>query len=171
MTLGLDIDGCVRDWVREADGAYDGAVNVTEYDLVKRYNGDAEYVERLFHGDLAKQVYEDALAVDGALAFIHTLHVRGVPWCFVTAQPSEEHEDVTRDWIEWHVAAELGIPMPKIVFCKTWEDKLAAPVDLLLDDDPRVIEAGDKVIAFDAPYNQNLAAPYITWHGELWRYL
>ena len=172
MRLGIDIDGVVRDFATAADSKFGAPIQTGEYDLTARY-GDAEYVKRLFHGDLVVPVFTDADVIDGAYDLVWLLDrwsVRtGNSWIFVSAQPTALHEALTREWVWRNLSHKADIR-----FFASQADKWRA-ADVLLDDNPAALDAfashGHTAIGFDREYNRGWQGERITQHEEIFNHL
>lgn len=159
MTIAVDIDGVLRDFVSALIESYKKdfpgheVQPVTEWGLEKFFPIGKGIYSYAFT-ERRVEVFEKAKPYDKAKEFVAELRRRGHHVCLLTTQP-RANEHLTLNWL-----VLMGIEYDSIVFSSR---KDLFRFDVLLDDAEHnlraVRSAGARAICFDRPWNQK-------WDGE-----
>lgn len=177
LTLGVDLDGTVRDWsgmLRRVwyyeTGDYIPAERCTDYNLgtVFRHPGFNVY-------DIAFETHVDKMCgacepLPGALATLQWLREQGVRLVAVTAHARPAARYHTLQWLLKH-----GLPFDGVEFTGKGVPKSVVAADLFIDDAPDVVQelqaAGKRVLIYDQPYNRTVAGERVLGWEEIHAYV
>ena len=149
--IGLDVDGVLRNWVQtilqQVNGSYETRIfnkDIINYDMVpilkEQIPGFDEEALKGIHKRCAETgKLAEATAYKDGLTLFHTIHEAGFPIRLVTCQPKWARNSFY-EWIHNH---HLADKVAGIDFLEP-EAKALADVKLIIDDNPRVIEAAAK---------------------------
>ena len=151
FVIGMDVDGVLRNWVQtilqQVNSLYETRIfnnHITSYDLVPIIQEQIPGFDQKALNGIYKRCAEtgklaDAAAYKDALNLFHSIHEAGFPIRLVTCQPDFAKES----FYQWIADNHLADRISGIDFLKP-ENKANADVQILIDDNPRVIEAAAK---------------------------
>ena len=151
FTVGLDVDGILRNWVQtillHINSLYGTRIfnnHISSYDLVPIIQKEVPGFDHATLEGIHKRCAEtgklaEASSYKDALNLFYIIHEAGFPIRLVTYQPDFAKES----FYKWITAFHLSDRIAGIDFLKP-EDKVKANVQLLIDDNPIVIQAAAK---------------------------
>ena len=153
FTIGLDVDGVLRNWVQtilqQVNLIYDTRFfnqHITSYDFVPIVKEKIPGFSREVLDGIHKRCAEtgklaEATAYKDGLTLFNTIYEAGFPIRLLTCQPKWARES----FYQWISQNGLSEKVSGIDFLQP-EAKAFADVQLFIDDNPKVIEAAAKVM-------------------------
>ena len=151
FTVGMDVDGVLRNWVQtillQVNAIYETRIfnnHISDYDLVPFIQKEVPGFDREALNGIHKRCAEtgklaEASSYKDALKMFYLIHEAGFPIRLITCQP-----DFAKDaFYQWIKAFHLSERISGIDFMEAGH-KPDANVQLIIDDDPRVIVAAAK---------------------------
>jgi 5'(3')-deoxyribonucleotidase len=175
VKLGLDIDGCLADWVgstfREHARWFGTKLDPAD---VKQWADPVTMsgmsASELFAWCREAQVYEKADPIPGAFGGIRALAAAGHTIDFVTHRP-EWCVEITWEWLQHWLGRTVPIVLDVVHVLQTV--KSTVPCDIYLDDGPHVLEEltgqGLLAVRFEQPWNAELAPKHYAASVPSWR--
>lgn len=184
MNIGIDIDGVLTDFEREAldfatkmcvEENWPIKINLSKYDETEAYNWNHEQANKFWNKYIIKYFSETPVR-NFAPEVIEKLMQEGHKIILITARdnygmPSEhygEEQQITKDWLE-----KNNIKYDKLIF----ETEKLGPcienhIDVMIEDSPtNILDLSKqiKVIKFDCQYNkdvnnENVITAYSWYH-------
>jgi hypothetical protein len=180
LTLGIDIDGTIKQTQRAAVQVYNEELgknvkleDVKEFHLDKSYGISPKEGAKLWR-KLEHRIYKLAVPLENASEVLRTLSQEGHRVVYITARPGFPHiRQVTVDWLK-----KYRFPFEEGCLHMNSQDKASVAireeVDLFFEDAPnhldRLVEAGIPTVIVDAVYNRDypVALPRIhSWDEGL----
>ena len=160
MRIGIDLDGCVVDFISDARRAcenYWGTIDqfAPEPDCwdfpVKQWGLTYDaFWQAVRHGVAHKVVWFNTPPVEGALDALKALKKNGHSVHICTSRPG--FEVATTEWLN-----RFRVPYDSVTIS---EDKTIVDVDVFVEDSPtnlmKLWESGVEAIRFDQPWNRNM---------------
>ena len=163
LTIGLDIDGVIVDYVAvmlpllsEVCRRPVTAQDICNYDITKCLNIDDESAEYVWQQTLGTDLLMNAPPIEGAITGLTSLNGHEI-W-IVTGRPSTL-QGLTESWL-----ARRNIRYDRIIFDRVMNKMMVGPeFDVFVEDfleEARIIaEAGIFTILFNQPWNQSQMLP------------
>lgn len=173
MKLGIDLDGCLYDFVTDyhdyilEHGYAEEVQPVTDWDFYHDYGFTLdEFNEHLEHGAATARIFNRSAPVEGAVLELKLLHAEGHTIHIITDR-GRFGVSAMVDTAQW--LHDFEIPFDSLTFAR---DKTLVNVDLMVEDSPVNLNAleGTRVqtVKFDQPWNQGVDAD---WTIERWSQL
>jgi uncharacterized HAD superfamily protein len=165
LTIGLDIDGVIVDYVSTMLPVLSRACHrdikyqdIVTYDLRECLGIDGETLDRVWEQTLQTDLFLAIPPVRGAIEGIESLRLRQHEIWLVTARPSSIQE-ITLSWLE-----TKKVKYDRIVFDKGSDKHLVTSgFDIFVDDSAEVIRpiaaTGTPALLFDQPWNRMAELP------------
>lgn len=171
MRIGVDLDGCLVDFITDARKACTEFYETSEQFIpepncwefpVKQWGLSYEdFWDAIRYGVHNLLVWHDSPPVQGGLECLNSLREDGHTLHICTSRPG--FEEVTFQWLK-----RFEVPYDSVTIS---DDKTVVDVDMFIDDSPHNLEAlvnnGTDTIRFVQPWNDGINV-YDHWSAENW---